>query len=125
MPGPPPQRLRQVARRAKGMASQPDAALHEVRLKAKRLRYAAEVFAPLFPGREAPRFLRRLAALQEALGHLNDNAVAAGLMQALAEHGGGGLAGGLVRGFVAGQAGQTRQAATRAWKRLRKAGPFW
>ena len=118
-------RLRQVARRAKGMASQPDAALHEVRLKAKRLRYAAEVFAPLFPGREAPRFLRRLAALQEALGHLNDNAVAAGLMQALAEHGGGGLAGGLVRGFVAGQAGQTRQAATRAWKRLRKAGPFW
>ncbi len=118
-------RMRQVARQAKGMGSQPDAVLHEVRLKAKRLRYAAEVFAPLFPGREAQRFLRRLAALQEALGHLNDNAVAAGLMQALVEHGGDGLAGGLVRGFVAGQAGQTRQAATRAWKRLRKAGPFW
>ncbi len=118
-------RLRQVARQAKGMASQPDAALHEVRLKAKRLRYAAEVFAPLFPGREAQRFLRRLAALQEALGHLNDNAVAAGLMQALAAHGGGGLAGGLVRGFVAGQAGQTRREATQAWRRLRKAEPFW
>jgi triphosphatase len=118
-------RLRQVARQAKGMASQPDAALHEVRLKAKRLRYAAEVFAPLFPGRDAQRFLRRLAALQEALGHLNDNAVAAGLMHSLAAHGGGGLADGLVRGFVAGQAGQTRRAAARAWKRLRKAGPFW
>ena len=118
-------RLRQVARQAKGMATQPDAALHEVRLKAKRLRYAAEVFARLFPGRDAQRFLRRLAALQEALGHLNDNAVAAGLMQALADQGGGDLAGGLVRGFVAGQGGQTRRAATRAWKRLRKARPFW
>jgi CHAD domain-containing protein len=118
-------RLRRVARLAGRFDEQPEAALHEMRLKAKRLRYAAEVFAPLFPGREAARFLRRLAALQEALGHLNDGAVATALMQALEPHGGAGLAGGLVRGFVAGRAGETRQEIAQAWKRLRKAGPFW
>jgi triphosphatase len=118
-------RLRRMVRHAGKIDTQPEAALHELRLKAKRLRYAAEVFAPLFPGREAARFLRRLAALQEALGHLNDGAVAAGLMQALAAEGGTGLAGGLVRGFVAGQAGETRDGIARAWKRLRKARVFW
>jgi CHAD domain-containing protein len=118
-------RLRRVARLAGRFDEQPEAALHEMRLKAKRLRYAAEVFAPLFHGREAARFLRRLAALQEALGHLNDGAVATALMQALEPHGGAGLAGGLVRGFVAGRAGETRQEIAQAWKRLRKAGPFW
>lgn len=118
-------RLRRVTRKTGSFDTQPETALHALRLRAKRLRYAAEVFAPLFPGRDTQRFLRRLAALQEALGHLNDGAVAGGLMHQLAEHGGTGLAGGMVRGFVAGRAGETRQAIARAWKRLRKAPPFW
>lgn len=119
------QRLRRVTRKTGDFGTQPEAALHDLRLRAKRLRYAAEVFAPLFPGRDSQRFLRRLAALQEALGHLNDGVVAAGLMSALADTGGTGPAGGLVRGYVAGRAGGTRKAIARAWKRLRKATPFW
>ncbi len=118
-------RLRRVARRARGIATMPEAALHEMRLEAKRLRYAAEVFAPLHPGRGQRRFLKRLAALQEALGHLNDGVVATVLMQALADAGGDGLAGGLVRGFVAARATDTRAQVGRAWKRLRKVVPFW
>jgi CHAD domain-containing protein len=116
---------RRVARRRHNPAGQPDAALHALRLRAKRLRYAAELFAPLHPGRPARRFLRRLAALQEELGLLNDGVVADALMHELAAFGGTALAGGLVRGFVAGRADGARARIVRAWKRLRRCPPFW
>ncbi len=118
-------RLRRVVRRAANPAHLADAALHDLRLRAKRLRYAAEVFAPLHPERPARRFLRRLAALQEELGLLNDGVVADALMASLADAGGDGLAGGLVRGFAAGRAEGARGRIRRAWRRLRKTAPFW
>ena len=101
-------------------------ALHEVRLLGKRMRYAAELFAPLFPGKAPRRFIRRLTNLQETIGVLNDGAVAAQLM---AELGGSGaeraFAVGVVRGFVAGRGAAHRQEIARAWKRFRQSGPFW
>jgi triphosphatase len=49
---------------------------HEVRITAKKLRYAAEFFAALFPGKKAgrrrERFLGEIERLQTALGELND-----------------------------------------------------
>jgi triphosphatase len=117
--------LRRVAGRKHDPAGQPDAALHDLRLRAKRLRYAAELFAPLHPGRPARRFLRRLADLQEELGLLNDGVVAHALMHDLAGAGGTALPGGLVRGFVAGRADGARARIVRAWKRLRRCPPFW
>lgn len=114
-------RLRPVIRRAAAPHGKDDAALHALRLKTKRLRYAAEIYAPLHPGPPARRFLRRLAALQDALGLLNDGAVAAALMHELAEAGGNALAGGMVRGFVAAHAQGARKAIGRSWRRLRKA----
>jgi len=118
-------RLRRVVRRAANPADLPDAALHDLRLRAKRLRYAAEIFAPLHPDRPGRRFLRRLAVLQEELGLLNDGVVADALMRHLADAGGAGLAGGLVRGFAAGRAEGARGHIRRAWRRLRKTPPFW
>ena len=97
-------------------------ALHGVRLQAKRLRYAAEFFAPLYPDRIIGRYVRRLSDLQETLGHLNDTSVAAGLMGELNRAGGLGYAGGVVRGFVAGNAGDARADIAEAWKRFRKLG---
>ncbi len=116
---------RQVVRRKADPAGLSEDALHQLRLKAKCLRYAAEVFAPLCPGGRARRFLKHVAALQEALGRLNDGVVAAGLMHDLAFAGGTGLAGGMVRGYVAAHAGNARTASARAWRRLRKAELFW
>jgi CHAD domain-containing protein len=118
-------RLRPVTRRAADPAGLDEPALHALRLRAKRLRYAAEIFAPLHPGHAARRFLKRLAALQDALGLLNDGVVAALLMHDLADSGGTGLAGGMVRGFVAARAVGARAAIARSWRRLRKAGGFW
>jgi CHAD domain-containing protein len=100
-------------------------ALHEMRLDAKRLRYAAEPFATLWPGRRARRFNRRLAALQEALGLANDAAVARGLAARLAGRGAGPFSIGTVTGFAAGRAEGGRLAAIGAWKRLRNTPCFW
>jgi len=46
--------------------------LHRLRILAKKLRYAAEFFEPLFHGNRARRYIRSLARLQDALGGLND-----------------------------------------------------
>ncbi len=48
-----------------------DAELHQARIRAKRVRYAAEELAPVF-GRPARRFARRAEGLQEVLGSHQD-----------------------------------------------------
>jgi len=102
-------------------------ALHAVRLKAKRMRYAAEIFAALYPGKAPRRFVHRLTALQDGLGLLNDRATAEKL---LAELGGPGgrhaYAAGLVLGFAA--AGRTTEVlplVVRRWEKFRRVGTFW
>ncbi|MFZ5539892.1 MAG: CHAD domain-containing protein, partial [Pseudomonadota bacterium] len=49
---------------------------HRVRILAKRLRYALDFFAAVLPQRAAAAYARRLAALQDELGAVNDAAVA-------------------------------------------------
>jgi CHAD domain-containing protein len=53
----------------------PDAALHAIRIKSKRARYAAEAVAPLY-GREASRFAKAVADVQSVLGDFQDTTVA-------------------------------------------------
>jgi CHAD domain-containing protein len=52
-----------------------DEELHEVRIRTKRVRYAAEAAAPVV-GKPARTFARAAAGLQDALGELNDAVVA-------------------------------------------------
>ena len=52
-----------------------DEALHAVRIRAKRCRYAAEACAPVF-GKPARRFAREMAAVQDILGEHHDGVVA-------------------------------------------------
>src|SRR5262249_25553874 len=53
-----------------------DAQLHELRIRTKRVRYAAEAAAPVV-GKQARALARAAADLQEVLGDLNDAVVAA------------------------------------------------
>ena len=117
-------RLKHVRRTGRGIADLPVPALHELRKDCKRLRYTAELFAPLFPAHPARRFVRRLAALQEELGLLNDGAAVDGMLAQLgrAERG---HAAGLLRGLVAAQAGPARGRIYARWHHFRAAGPFW
>ena len=69
-------RWRKLARDVKRLGSSPsDAALHHVRIRAKRCRYAAEACEPAF-GKPARRFARELAAVQDVLGEQHDAVVA-------------------------------------------------
>jgi CHAD domain-containing protein len=65
---------RMLKKRVKHVVSNRDAdyaALHEVRIAGKRLRYALEFFAPVLDD-HCRAAIERLAQVQERLGHLND-----------------------------------------------------
>jgi CHAD domain-containing protein len=99
------------------------AELHDLRLKAKRLRYAAEFFAPLFPDKPTARFINRLAVLQERLGVFNDTTVADGLLREINHK--PGYAAGLVLGFTAARGVRARPKIASSWARFRRRQPFW
>ncbi len=105
--------------------------LHALRLDAKRVRYAAELLAPLWPERATRRFARRLAALQEALGLANDAAVARDLAMRLAAGGPGARravspwAIGLLEGYALARAAGAREGAIAAWEEAREAPIYW
>lgn len=101
-----------------------DGALHELRLEAKKLRYAAELFTGLWGGKAARRFLKRLSAAQEALGQANDVAVARALVASLAP-GVPAWAVGAAEGFAVAGAGDARSGAHESWAHLGVAKPFW
>ncbi len=99
--------------------------LHALRKQGKRLRYAAEFFAPLHGRRSTRRFVRRVSDLQDALGHLNDTASAAGLMQSIRGGPDRHFAAGAVQGFAAARSLEARTAIARSWSKFRRADPFW
>lgn len=84
-------RLRKLRKRivadAAGFAALAPEAQHRVRKQLKRLRYAVEFSAALFPKRALRRFLRELRPAQDALGALNDLAVAQALLEARRDEG--------------------------------------
>ncbi len=118
------QRLRRAGGDFEALSAE---ALHELRLDGKRLRYAAEVFAPVFGAKAGRRFLRRVAALQDGLGLANDAAVARGLAARLARPGDGGRAWavGVVEGWSEARGAASRGDALRAWRRLHGKDRFW
>jgi CHAD domain-containing protein len=117
-------RLKHVTLPGDSLAALPADTLHEVRKQAKRLRYAAEFFAPLFADKPTRRFLRRLEQLQEALGAMNDAAVARHLM---AQLGGGdrAFASGIVHGFVAAGSVRAGTHLEQVWTKFCRADVFW
>jgi triphosphatase len=114
---------KKLARAGRGLEDLDNPGLHGLRLKAKRLRYAAEFFSPLFAEKPAHRFIRRLAALQECLGLFNDTTVAEALLRDLG--GKPGYAAGLVLGFTASRGASARPKIAAAWERFRRRDPFW
>lgn len=81
-------RWKVVRKRATQMEKLDPYRRHKLRIQAKKLRYAAEFFETVFPGRKAGRqrkvFLVAVRALQDSLGDLNDIAVHETLMAEMA-----------------------------------------
>lgn len=105
--------------------------LHRLRIRTKRLRYAIDLLGPLFDVEAAARSARRLAELQDALGHLNDLANAEALLAQLRERLGSADAAataraeGFLLGYAARSAAAGRDALGEAWRRAARQGPFW
>jgi inorganic triphosphatase YgiF len=97
---------------------------HRARIAAKRLRYAAEFFAPLYPGKRTQAYLETLAAAQDALGQFNDAVTAAALASELSGPADDAAAG-AVRGWVAAQASALEPRLAKAVRRFHAARIFW
>jgi triphosphatase len=98
-------------------------ARHAARLAAKKLRYATEFFAPLFPRPRTRAYRRALTALQEELGAWNDAKVAAELAGELA--GAASPAAAAFNGWAAAQASARGDALDAMWLTFARARPFW
>jgi CHAD domain-containing protein len=119
-------RWKRLVSGGKGMDDMDLSSLHDVRLRAKRARYAAEMFGTLFEGKASNRFIKRLSILQQRLGELNDGVVASDLLAELGGPSGRhGYAAGLVNGFIAAQVVRLRPRIVSAFTKFRRQTPYW
>jgi CHAD domain-containing protein len=121
-------RARRLDKRGKHLQRVSPAERHQARIAAKKLRYVADVFAPLFPGSRTKDYLSALGKLQGALGYLNDLATGERILDELGPHAGTerlihGV--GIVRGWLSGAEASVLSDADRAWRKFAKAKPFW
>jgi inorganic triphosphatase YgiF len=116
-------RHRRVAKALKGLAGRSTAERHAERIAAKKLRYAAEFFGPMYPPAAARRYARELAALQAALGATNDAAMAARLAPELA--GDDPLVQGMIRGYAAAREVEAAGALDATARRFARCARFW
>lgn len=102
---------------------------HALRIAAKKLRYASEFLAHLYPARESHGYLKALSELQDTLGVLNDQAVTNRLLEELQENTGRNAplarAIGEITGWNACQANLRLATLGQAWDGYRKQAPFW
>jgi len=101
---------------------------HRLRIDAKKLRYPAEFLAGLYPSHASRRYLRRLAAVQAALGGLNDLAVSGKLFRSVVAALPAprrALAAQTSMAYAATQVLELEQQLQAAWRSFAKAEPFW
>ena len=121
------QRAATLRKRGKHPQELDAAARHRLRIAAKKLRYAAEFFAALYPKRRVRPYLQSLAAVQDVLGALND---AATLLRLLEDALAGARApdarvAGMIQGWSAASTHLQLDALCLAWDRWRRQKPFW
>ena len=119
-------RYRQVCRRGRRLDALPPEQRHALRIAAKKLRYAAEFFSGLYPGKATKRHIQALSRLQDEFGALNDQAVAG---QLLAQLGGGSRlhdrASGVIIGWYACKTHFQLADMAPVWKHFRRCSLFW
>ena len=121
------QRAGTLKKRGKRLQELDAAGRHRLRIAAKKLRYAAEFFAALFPRRRVRPYIQSLAGMQEVLGGLND---AATLLRLLPEASAGARTpdprvAGMIQGWSAASTHLQLDALGRAWDRWQRQKPFW
>lgn len=101
--------------------------LHQLRIKLKKFRYAAQFFRDLYDAERRKPFFSAMSELQEAFGAINDAVVAQAIAERLCE--GAGAEAARAAGFIAGYRGA--EAAIKAgaaggkWRAFTSLAPFW
>jgi triphosphatase len=121
-------RAKRLGKRGAHLQRVSPAERHEARIAAKKLRYVAELFAPVFSNARAKSYLDGLATLQTKLGYLNDLATGEQLLDQIEQrtraqrvvHGAG-----IVRGWLSGAEAAGVAEAAQAWRKFAKLKPFW
>ncbi|MBI3503715.1 MAG: CHAD domain-containing protein [Proteobacteria bacterium] len=122
---------RKVVRLGANLHELPEAELHELRIRCKKLRYTAEFMRSLFPRKAGTAYLSALAEVQEHLGALNDAVVARALLAELGRDAGDlpaellARAGGIVTGWIAARVRSDLEALPAVWRRFAAQRPFW
>ena len=109
-------------KRARGLY---DSRTHKLRIALKKLRYAAEFFAPLYPKKRTKKYIKALKNLLDALGAAND---AHGVSNVLALLGDGtelSFAKGVVIGWYRAREKRLARQAMRDWDNFKRLKPFW
>ena len=123
------QRHDKLMRRARHVHRISAADRHRARVAAKKLRYAAEFFSPLFSVKQSRAYIGALSKLQSALGSLNDLEVATKLLDVLAPAddpaAGAAHASGIVRGWLAARVAPELKRLRTAQRTFAKCSPFW
>ncbi len=116
-----------VKRRGRRFGSLTPEKRHALRIAMKHMRYATEFFGGLFPEKSADRYADKAAALQDALGELNDATIALRLVKALdlTADAKTASAAGIVTGWCARTAEGDAVALKKDWRAFAKARPFW
>ncbi len=104
---------------------------HQLRIDVKKLRYTTDFFSSLYPQKKVKPYAARLAKLQDALGYLNDVAVAENLVRQLYRGCKGEeallcrLAGGIVIGWHLHALAQSESILIEGVRDFMKGKPFW
>ena len=121
-------RNRKARRVAKNAESLEEAEMHTLRLRLKKLRYAAEFFGSLFADRKVRAYGKAVSRPQQSLGYLNDVRTLPALLEQLALHvdaDAGVKALGAVAGFHAGRVESLLVEARRDLGAFADARRFW
>jgi len=116
-------RARRLGKAARHLANGGIEERHAIRIAAKKLRYATEFFATLFPSKRARVYRKALAVLQDELGAFNDAAVAPRVAATLA--GPAAATTVAIEAWSAGRAGASGKSLEAAWSAFEATAPFW
>jgi len=120
-------RERKILKHNSKLGKLDDAQMHRLRIRIKKLRYAAEFFGSLYEKKAVRDYIATLTLLQELLGRLNDAATAEQIARALRDGGATehleGL--GLLRGWCAARGQDSRRGVPKAWRKLQGCEQFW
>ena len=117
--------LKRATKRGKRVSNQFNERTHRLRIALKKLRYAAEFFAPLYPKRKAGRYIGRLKTLLDRFGEANDVHEIGGMLERLGDGPELRFAAGTVAGWHGAREKRLTKKALKSWRAFKKVKPFW